>query len=219
MCRALCLCVCFGVSLLNAASSVPVAVASVAVFSGMVDQSSSVTVLLDFEQPHSPAAFHALERELDLILRPARLKVDLRDKSEVTPGSEFGELLLFKMRGSCTLNALPIGALLDERGPLAMTYSVKGKMLSFGEVECARVRQSIQTVLGKGASQANQDVFGVALARVMAHEMYHMLVKSSEHTKLGLTKESLSGRELSQEFLPLPSQVTNSLRDRFSTVH
>ena len=171
-----------------------------------------VTVLLDFEQPHSPASFLALKQELARILTPARFAVDLRIRSEVSASAEFRELVLFKMKGACTMSALPIDALSDERGALAMTYSVDGQVLPFGEVECDRVRLSVQRAVGRGSSEAHQAAFGVALARVMAHEMYHMIAKSSAHTKGGITKKSLSGRELSQETLPLPGEATDALR-------
>lgn len=173
-----------------------------------------VTVLIDFEQPHSSVSFDALQHELRRILNPARVDVDLRIRSEVPPSSQFGELLLFKMRGHCTMSpaALPIGALSDERGALAMTYSVDGKMLSFGEVECDRVRDCVQRALGKGNPEVHQAAYGIALARVMAHEMYHMLANSATHTKDGLTKKALSGRELSQAALPLAENAAAALR-------
>lgn len=171
-----------------------------------------VTVLLDFEQPHSSASLDAMQQELNRLLSPVRLKVDLRLKAEVPESAEFGELLLFKMKGSCTMKALPIGALSDERGPLAMTYSSNGQILSFGEVECDRVRESLQRVFGKRNPDAHEAAYGVALARVMAHEMYHMMGNCAAHTKHGLTKESLSGRELSEDTLPLAAEATDALR-------
>ena len=180
----------------------------------IVPQTSPITVLLDFEQPHSAASVQSLQTELDRILAPARLKVDLRLQSELPSAPQFADLVLFKMKGHCTMDALPIGALSDERGALAMTYSVDGGFLPFGEVECDRVRQSIQRTLGKGNPEGHQVAYGVALARVIAHEMYHMIANSSSHTKHGVTKESLSGSELSQQFLFYPTAVSNSLQER-----
>ena len=197
MCRVALLCLLTGVPVLYAGSNSTAA-------------ASPVTVLLDFEQPHSSVSFASLQNELTRILTPTRLNVDLRDKSEVSPSAEFGELLVFKMKGHCTMNALPIGALSDERGPLAMTYSANGQILSFGEVECDRIRESLQRVIGKGNPEAHQAAYGIALARVMAHEMYHMMANCSAHTKGGLTKKTLSGSELSQHLLPLDHDAKNA---------
>lgn len=197
MCRAALVCLLAGVSVLRAESQLSSA-------------TLPVTVLLDFEHPHSRASLRALNDELNRILASARLKVDLRIKSEVSPDAEFGELVLFKMRGYCTMNALPIAALSDERGALAMTYSVDGHLLPFGEVECDRVRGSVQKAVGRGNPEAHQVVYGMALARVMAHEMYHMIGNRSSHTSDGLTKESLSARELSQAELPLSGKAMSA---------
>ena len=98
-----------------------------------------------------------------------------------------------------------------------MTYSVDGQLLSFGEVECDRVRRSVQQAVGKGDPEKHQVALGVALARVMAHEMYHMMSNSSVHTKDGVTKESLSARELSQEMLPFSRKAQSALRDAISS--
>jgi hypothetical protein len=199
MCRVALLCLLACTPVLRAGSNLPAA-------------TLPVTVLLDFEQPHSSTSLQALAQELERILGPARLKVDLRIKSEMPPASEYGELVLFKMRGHCTMNALPIAALSDERGALAMTYSVDGQLLPFGEVQCDRVRGSVQRALGKGDPERHQAALGIALARVMAHEMYHMIANRSAHTKDGVTKESLSARELSQAVLPLSGKANDALR-------
>ena len=204
MCRVALLCI-FSVCTLHAApDSSPV--------TGPV-MAPPVTVLLDFEQPHSSASFAALQQELDRILAPARLHIDLRDKSDVPPYAQFGDLLIFKMKGACSMTSLPIGALSDERGPLAMTYSADGQMLSFGEVECDRVRQCLQRVFGRGNPHAHEAAFGIALARVMAHEMYHMMGNCADHTRHGVTKRSLSGQELSQQRLPLGSEASEAFHN------
>jgi hypothetical protein len=172
----------------------------------------TVTVVLDFEHPDPAAPLKALQQELSRILAPAGLEIDVEIKSALPQSSNFHDLVLFKMKGSCTMNALRIGALSDERGALAMTHSVDGEMLGFGEVECNRVRVSIQRALGTGNLAAQEPVYGKALARVMAHELYHMLVQSSVHTKQGVTKERLSGWELSQENLKLSDAALEAFR-------
>lgn len=172
------------------------------------DKTAPVTVLLDFESPHSDTSFNAMQKELSRILASVRMKVELRLKSDLTGTPTFGgDLMVFKMKGSCSMRSLPVGALSDERGPLAMTYSVDGDMLPFGEVKCDRVRGSLERIFGKGNPDGHQAAYGVALARVMAHEIYHMMAKSGVHTKSGLTRESLSAEELSQAELNLASEA------------
>lgn len=178
-----------------------------------VKSQDSVTVLLDFEQTHSTTSLAAMKRELQNIMDSTGMSVELRLRDEVAQNAQFNRLVLFKMKGACTMNALPIGALSDERGPLAMTYSSDGKLLSFGEIECDRVRESLQRTLGRGNPEERQATYGTALARVMAHEMYHMIANSKTHTKEGVTRESLSSWDLLDKQLPLSDRAEAAVRN------
>ena len=157
-----------------------------------------VTVLVEFTGKRSATSLDALKSELQTILSDSHLQIDLQLRNNWPDAPVSGDLLLFKMKGTCTMNAMPVGALSDERGPLAMTHSVNGELLPFGEVECDRVRTALQRTVGRGNPEAHQTEYGIALARVMAHEIYHMLEKSAAHTKDGLSKEALSSVELSR---------------------
>jgi hypothetical protein len=49
------------------------------------------------------------------------------------------------------------------------------------------------------------------MAKVIAHEIYHMVGNAKDHTHHGLTKTSLSGDELLDGKLKLPSQAVQVL--------
>lgn len=175
-----------------------------------------VTILVSFEQPHSSTSLTSLQNQLDSILSRAGVQLDIQDRDDVRPGSEFGQLLIFHMKGHCSMESLPVQALSDERGPLAMAYMTDGKVLSFGEVECDNVRLSLERVLGKQSTRAYQPVFDSALGIVLAHEIYHMLAATSEHTHTGLTKAGLSAQELLSKRLSLPDVARLAIRQNMS---
>lgn len=183
------------------------------------DPGQSITVLVDFEKPYSTASIDALRTELETLFKPAGVKIDLRLKNQIPPGAEFNQLVIFKMKGACSMVAMPIGALSDERGPLAMTYSSDGEMLHFGEVECDRVRQSLQRVLGRGYPEKRQTALGMALGMVMAHEMYHMIADAKGHTTAGVTKHSLSAEEMLAGRLSLPAAAKKAVERGLGTLH
>src|SRR5437764_1485913 len=79
-----------------------------------------VTVLVEFTGLRSAASLNALKSELQAIFSDSHLRLDLQLKSSRPDTPVSGDLVLFKMKGTCTMNALPVGALSDERGPLAM---------------------------------------------------------------------------------------------------
>jgi hypothetical protein len=174
----------------------------------------NVTVLVNFEKPHSDVLVTALRRELRYLLEPAGIAVEVMLKSEMPVSPQFSELVVFEMKGLCSMNAAPVvwGRSLSERGPLAFAYLSNGEILHFGEVECDRVRLCLQRVTGGGSPEQHQAQYGAALAIVVAHEIYHMMAGSKQHTKDGLTKESLSARELLDGALSIPLVVRETLR-------
>ncbi|HEX4807908.1 MAG TPA: hypothetical protein VH325_03210 [Bryobacteraceae bacterium] len=178
-----------------------------------------ITVLLDFENPHPHVPLKAMQSELQSILSGAGVSLDLRIKDELPADPQFGDLLIFKMKGNCSTDRLPLGAILDERGPLASTYSSDGEMLSFGEVQCDRVRLSLQRLYGEQSVEMHSAVYGKALGRVVAHEMYHMIANSTSHTKDGVTKSSLSPRELAQGPLRFSADTDVLLRKALKDSH
>jgi hypothetical protein len=171
----------------------------------------SLTVLLDFEDANQSVSLARLQKDLQAILANTGLKLDVRFKQDVAAHAEFQQLVVFKMKGHCTARPLPIAALSDERGALAMTYSSDGTLLPFGAVECDRVRESLERVLGRNASYVHQNAYSTAIARVMAHEIYHMMGNSKQHTRDGVTKRSLSSRELYEGVLPLPDKARRQM--------
>ena len=174
---------------------------------------SPLTVLMDFEAPHSEASLRSLRLGLSRLFNPTGLKVDVQLKDELPEHAQFGQLVVFKMKGSCSMSPLPIGALSDERGPLAMAYTSDGQVLHFGEVECDRVRHSLQRILGSNSSLKSQQTLGAALAVVIAHEVYHMLGNARAHTSKGLTKSGLSASELMNPRLSLPPGAIEAITD------
>src|SRR5258706_2657597 len=94
----------------------------------------SVTVLLDFEQPHSADSVAAMQKEAKNLLAGSGIVLDVKLRSDVSPSAEFSDVLVFKMTGRCVADRRPQPVLLDERGPLAEAYQTDGEVLSFGEV-------------------------------------------------------------------------------------
>jgi hypothetical protein len=179
----------------------------------------NVTVLVNFEKPHSAVSVESFRQELKDLLEPAGVTVELMLRSELGNYPEFSELVVFEMKGSCSMDVepMPLEPLYDERGPLAKSYSSDGQILHFGEVECDRVRQCLQRVMGRGMSQKDQAPFGTALGIVVAHEIYHMIAGEKAHTKSGLTKESLSARDLLNGGISIPLTAREALRRGLSS--
>jgi hypothetical protein len=172
--------------------------------------SKEVTIVMQFAEGFSPQALQEMQIEADRIVRKAGVKIAFRHRHEASQES-YNDLIFFKMTGRCEMDAFP--ALLDERGPLAFTFTTDGRILPFGEVKCDRLRESIKTAMsGADYSQANQ-LLGRAMGRVLAHELYHMLAQTKGHGKGGVAKESLSARQLIAESLDFSNHDCAFIRE------
>ncbi len=175
-----------------------------------------VTVVLSFEPDgYSAKAMKAMEREAQNLLTQADTRLDWQLQENLPGHPEFGEMVVLKMSGKCTMDAIPV--IPDEMGlPLGMTYSSNGEILPFGKIDCDRVRESLQRVLA--GSRRNDAVLGRALGRVVAHEMYHMLSHSKAHAASGVTRKSLSPADLAAESSAISEASSEAIKAHASHV-
>ncbi len=161
-------------------------------------ENKEVTIVMQFAEGFSPQALQEMQLEAERIVRKAGFNLAFKHRAEAAQQT-YNDLIFFKMSGRCEMDSFP--ALLDERGPLAFTFTTDGRILPFGEVKCDRLRDSIKTAMsGADYKQGNQ-LLGRAMGRVLAHELYHMLAQSKGHAKGGVARESLSARQLIAEQL------------------
>lgn len=170
----------------------------------------TLTIVMDFDGPHSSGSVDAMKQELEGILKGSGLTLDWRLRQEAAH-KDFDNLAVVRFRGKCILR--PVSYLYDERGPLAFTHSTEGALLPFSEVDCNTITGLMrQEMFGRDYDQADF-LFGRALGRVLAHELVHMLTHSAQHSRGGVAKAALSGRQLISERLPLSAEDLERLRE------
>jgi len=152
-----------------------------------------LTVVLEFQGPHSSRALDTMKREVEAVMKPSGLALDWRTRAEAADAS-FDNLVVVRFKGKCVME--PVGYLYDERGPLAFTYSTAGEIQPYSEVVCDKVTAAVRSAMS-GGDYAQADVLlGRALGRVVAHEMMHMLSKSAVHARSGVGKAALTPKSL-----------------------
>lgn len=163
----------------------------------------SLTVLLDFDSKPAGSSINELRREVTQLMRPTGYRVDVQMKSELPSNQEFEDVVIVRFRGSCDMAAFT--PLLDERGSLAWTHTMQGEILPFSEVACDTMRRAVGGALWGSQRKKQDELFGRALGRVVAHELYHIVFKSNAHAKYGVFKESLSRAQLIADRVGSPS--------------
>ena len=170
---------------------------------------AGLTIILDFEGPHSQRSVDEMKREFEGIMKDSGVTFDWR-LLEQAHQEVFGNLVVVRFKGKCVLE--PVGYLFDERGPLAFTYSTEGVVQPYSEVACDKVTALVRSAMFGGDYAKADELLGRALGRVVAHELVHMLSKSGAHGRQGIAKAALSGKRLISPELRLDAADLERLR-------
>jgi len=144
-----------------------------------------VVIYSQFEAAPSAEIQDALQDEIETIMSPAGLHFEWRDLAG-SRSSTAVELVVVTFKGQCDLRSLqPVGVL---PGALGWTHVSNGVVLPFSDVDCTAVRDFLQKDLLSRPAPIRQEIYGRALGRVLAHELYHVLAATSNHSGCGVAK-------------------------------
>jgi len=154
---------------------------------------SPVTLYTAFQQTPPGAVVEAIESELDQIMLPAGIRLDWHPLTDAG-GRVSSQLAVIHFKGDCDIQDLRPEW--GYPGPLGWTHISDGEILPFIDVNCEGVRLFVQRNLIAIPVETRESVYGRALARVLAHELYHFLANTKGHAGGGLAKAAYSAEEL-----------------------
>ena len=178
-----------------------------------VDTSALVPfrIFTGFETTPPATVMESMKAELELILSPTGWTVDWTSLDN-TLGKKSVRLAVVRFRGNCTSNwpAFP-----SSRQPLTLgrTYISDGVVLPFIDVLCDSVRIVAARKLDRMGDLEREPAFARGLARVLAHELYHVLGNSTLHAVAGLAKPSLNAEDLTKEVYRFTGDEVHKLRN------
>jgi hypothetical protein len=73
---------------------------------------------------------------------------------------------------------------------------VNGKVLPMADVLCDAVHQLVDRDLRAAQAGEREELLGRALGRVLAHELYHIVLRTTDHASSGLSRSMLTSAEL-----------------------
>lgn len=157
---------------------------------------ATLGIFVDFENTPSPASVEAMHGELKSLLAPAGIAPAWRQLRRSNGDEEFDRVVIVRFKGVCRagsrMDAQLSGDMFGDEMRLAHTKVVKGRVLPLAEVECDNVRKGIASAPLKD----RQKLLGHMLGRVVAHELYHLLLQTVNHQRTGLAKAVLNWKEL-----------------------
>jgi len=181
-------------------------------FGGWRDNPNApVTLYTEFQQQPPDSVLDAIQDELDLIMAPAGLHFGWFPLSQA--GSRVSaQLAVVHFKGECDAEELtPDGGY---PGPLGWTHISDGEILPFIDVNCAGVRIFVQRDLLAMPAATREGAFGRAIARILAHELYHLLANTRSHAGKGVARAYYSVTDLLAQTLQFGRKESDALRSK-----
>jgi hypothetical protein len=170
---------------------------------------SAVTVILEFEGQHPSRAIRLMELEAERILKDSGLHLDWILREDAV-SKAFSDLVVLRFKGNCGLQ--PSVPEQEDVGTLAFTYTTDGVVQPFSQVACDKIGAFLLSGRRNGSYTDPEKVMGVALGRVVAHELVHMLLGSGTHADTGVFKPGLTVEQLVSGELLLDEDDVDRLR-------
>jgi hypothetical protein len=153
-----------------------------------------ITIYSNFQQQTSAAVLNALQHEVQAIMSPMGLYFKWLDLSTNRGNQPALELAVITFKGRCDLTGtVPPDA---NPGALGWTHVSDGVILPFADVDCTAVRAFLQRDLLSSRAEESAAIFGRALGRVLAHELYHIFANTRHHGAEGVGREFYTVHDL-----------------------
>lgn len=168
---------------------------------------ATVAIYAEYQHPLSDTVRSGVQTEVDSILSPFGFDIQWREAA--AGGTEaWADLAVIKFQGDCNpqKNVYPVFS----PGPLGWTQIADGVIQPFAFIDCDRIGAMMQRV----AVHPDERLFARAIGRVVAHELYHVFVKTSVHGGSGVGKEEFTTRDLVTDRFTFHPVQARALRTR-----
>ncbi len=162
-----------------------------------------------------------MKRELSALMHQAGYAVEWRSLD-----AERGEdaatplLAVLELTGACGMAPGLPDAERNAGGysSLATTTVTDGHVLPFSSLNCAALTRSVSGALARDAGARRDFLYGRAMARVAAHELYHVLLRTTEHGRTGVARSCFTAADLLSERFEFEGATLGRLRRGPETV-
>jgi len=151
-------------------------------------------IFMDFDATPGNSSVAAMQQEVANLLKPSGIEVNWRLTGENNGDEPYARLVVLKFHGNCRADGrAPLPAEKSETEEPVTLGDAKvenGKVLPFSEVRCDEVKKALSYLTPAASQEQRQVALGIAMARVVAHELYHILARTTSHAMKGLAKAS-----------------------------
>ena len=159
-------------------------------------QGARVEVLLHDANGTPGLILAEMKSELSALMGRAGFEIEWHGAQALSMAVQ-GDLVVAELRGSCEL---PSTSIHDSNiVHIGSSAVADGKVLPFSWVDCTALARLLEPYLAHKPQERRELAYGRAIARVLAHEFYHVLGHTLVHTASGLTKARLEPGDLLDE--------------------
>jgi hypothetical protein len=168
---------------------------------GSDDPANSELIVYLRSGPLEPVhAVEIMKRELSPLMLAAGYQVEWRD-SQTRLDSTPATLVVLDLHGACSMpvgNSVPDSAA-SETKTLASTAVSDEAVLPFSSINCAALTRVLTPALAQEGGARRDFLYGRAMARLLAHELYHILANTRHHEREGIAKSHFTFTDLLTE--------------------
>lgn len=191
----------------RAVRSLATLAAGVAFALQLASAADSVTIVLSAQPNASNLSIAVLEQELAAI-PDLNLNLSWLRSEKLTTGIVLDRPVQVRLIGRCNLTGfLEKGP--RQPGPYAWAHVSDGRVLPFIDVDCDRIRAALFSTMWGEDFQHRDFLLGRALARIIAHELHHVVRSEVHHSEEGLAQPRLTAASLIRGDARLYSGVNN----------
>ena len=178
-----------------------------------VPASDSLEVYVKGQEASTPDVLAAMSRELNALMETAGYRVIWRGTANPPSGVGVENLIIVELRGVCTAQfAAMANKPLSWTVPLASSSVADGIILPFTWVDCTALNRFLAPVASARPKAEQDDLYGRSMARLLAHEFYHVLAQTDGHAPSGIAKARFSTADLLADHLDFEAVTLDRLR-------
>jgi hypothetical protein len=145
------------------------------------------------------STLQATQEELQRLLNPTGVNLVWKDLGHRRSGEEFDYVVVGSFDGACSADDVSSISMPEGTVSLADSSVSDGRVLPFFRVDCKHLLSMMAPALRPLNKRERYAAMGIAIARVMAHEIYHIVAQTTGHQDHGIAKPSFSVRDLTAD--------------------
>lgn len=178
--------------------------------SQIAEPAAALTIYTQFAHPPSSPSVGYMKSELDAIMFPFHLHIEWRSLEHAKGRETAARVMVVSFKGTCHVDTR--AAIVLASGRLGWTEVAEGEVLPFSDVDCDQIRSLMTAPLAMAPPEVRERLLGCAMARVLAHELYHYLTGTTKHASSGIAKAFYTGAELASGRLRFDEAQLRSAR-------